>query len=63
MEPVVTALNEMMTRGQLGAFLFKDENTASDLITDVNLTHLVADVGQSGRNGVEGGLTTVLYPP
>ena len=62
MEPIIAALNEMMTCGQLGAFLLKDENMALDLITNVNLTHLVADVRQSGCNGVEGGLTMVLYP-
>ena len=75
---VVAAIKEMMKRGQpyLGAFLLKDENTDSDVITDVNSVHPVgvfaqitsvfAAAGRSadgGPNGeIEEGLTAVLYP-
>jgi Lon-like ATP-dependent protease len=75
---VVAAIKEMMKRGQpyLGAFLLKDENTDSDVITDVNSVHQVgvfaqitsvfAAAGRSGDGGpgseVEEGLTAVLYP-
>ena len=75
---VVAAIKEMMKRGQpyLGAFLLKDENTDSDVITDVNAVHPVgvfaqitsvfAAAGRSadgGPNGeIEEGLTAVLYP-
>ncbi|KAF7972938.1 hypothetical protein HWV62_16494, partial [Athelia sp. TMB] len=40
---VVAAIKEMMKRGQpyLGAFLLKDENTDSDVITDMNSVHPV----------------------
>ena len=43
-----------MMRGQLGVFLLTDENTDSDLITDMNSAHLVgvfAGAEQSGPNG------------
>lgn len=66
-----------MKRGQpyLGAFLLKDENTDSDVITDVDSVHPVGVFAQitsvfaasgssSGREGEdkEEGLTAVLYP-
>ncbi|KAF4615751.1 hypothetical protein D9613_012421 [Agrocybe pediades] len=75
---VVAAIKEMMKRGQpyLGAFLLKDENTDSDVITDINSVHSVgvfaqitsvfaaAPTGRTGENGKEEeeGLTAVLYP-
>jgi Lon-like ATP-dependent protease len=45
---VVSAVKEMMKRGQhyLGAFLLKDENAYSDVITNVNAVH---SVGIDGR--------------
>jgi len=61
----------MMKRGQpyLGAFLLKDENTDSDVITHVNLVHPVGVFAAAGRNGnggpgaeIEEGLTAGLYP-
>ena len=70
---VVAAIKEMMKRGQpyLGAFLLKDENTDSDVITDINSVHQVgvfaqitsvfAAVGR-GEDDKEEGLTAVLYP-
>ena len=70
---VVAAIKEMMKRGQpyLGAFLLKDENSDSDVITDVNSVHEVgvfaqitsvfAAVGR-GEDDKEEGLTAVLYP-
>ena len=70
---VVTAIKEMMKRGQpyLGAFLLKDENTDSDVITDINSVHQVGVFAQitsifaantgSGDDKDEG-LTAVLYP-
>ena len=70
---VVAAIKEMMKRGQpyLGAFLLKDENTDSDVITDINSVHEVgvfaqitsvfAAVGR-GEDDKEEGLTAVLYP-
>ena len=62
-----------MKRGQpyLGAFLLKDENTDSDVITDVGSVHSVGVFAQitsvftagSGPGEGEGeGLTAVLYP-
>lgn len=65
-----------MKRGQpyLGAFLLKDENTDSDVITDINSVHPVGVFAQitsvfpanSGAKDGEGkeeeGLTAVLYP-
>lgn len=70
---VVAAIKEMMKRGQpyLGAFLLKDENTDSDVITDINSVHQVGVFAQitsifaantgSGEDKDEG-LTAVLYP-
>ncbi|KAH0825777.1 hypothetical protein J3R83DRAFT_8870 [Lanmaoa asiatica] len=70
---VVAAIKEMMKRGQpyLGAFLLKDENTDSDVITDINSVHPVGVFAQitsvfsattgSGEEKEEG-LTAVLYP-
>ncbi|KAJ7253539.1 ATP-dependent protease La [Mycena rebaudengoi] len=69
---VVAAIKDMMKRGQpyLGAFLLKDENTDSDVITDVNSVHPVGVFAQitsvftaNGRDDdTEEGLTAVLYP-
>lgn len=70
---VVAAIKEMMRRGQpyLGAFLLKDENADSDIITDINSVHPVGVFAQitsvftaqgSKENGQEEGLTAVLYP-
>ncbi|TFK31166.1 ATP-dependent protease La domain-containing protein, partial [Crucibulum laeve] len=45
---VVAAIKEMMKRGQpyLGAFLLKDENTDSDVITDIDSVHSVGVFAQ-----------------
>lgn len=70
---VVAAIKEMMKRGQpyLGAFLLKDENTDSDVITDINSVHQVGVFAQitsvfaaagRGDDDKEEGLTAVLYP-
>lgn len=74
---VVAAIKEMMKRGQpyLGAFLLKDENADSDIITDIESVHPVgvfaqitsifpANKGESGgkEDGQEESLTAVLYP-
>ncbi|KAF9475959.1 ATP-dependent protease La [Pholiota conissans] len=72
---VVAAIKDMMKRGQpyLGAFLLKDENADSDVITDINSVHPVGVFAQitsvfaaAGRGGEgdekEEGLTAVLYP-
>ncbi|KAH9847655.1 ATP-dependent protease La [Lenzites betulinus] len=70
---VVSAIKEMMRRGQpyLGAFLLKDENADSDIITDINSVHPVGVFAQitsvftasSSKDGEkEEGLTAVLYP-
>ncbi|KAH9003125.1 ATP-dependent protease La [Lactarius hatsudake] len=72
---VVAAVKEMMKRGQpyLGAFLLKDEQADSDVITDINSVHPVGVFAQitsvfaaSGVPGKEDekeeGLTAVLYP-
>ncbi|KAJ6577065.1 ATP-dependent protease La [Mycena vulgaris] len=74
---VVAAIKDMMKRGQpyLGAFLLKDENTDSDVITDINSVHPVGVFAQitsvftatatgRGEDGKEEeeGLTAVLYP-
>ena len=72
---VVAAVKEMMKRGQpyLGAFLLKDEQADSDVITDVNSVHPVGVFAQitsvfaatsvSGKeDDKEEGLTAVLYP-
>ena len=70
---VVSAIKEMMRRGQpyLGAFLLKDDNADSDIITDVNSVHPVGVFAQitsvftaqgSKDDDKEEGLTAVLYP-
>ncbi|KAF9259401.1 ATP-dependent protease La [Marasmius fiardii PR-910] len=68
---VVAAIKDMMKRGQpyLGAFLLKDEDTDSDIITDVNSVHPVGVFAQitsvftaQGHEDKEEGLTAVLYP-
>ncbi|CAK5275869.1 unnamed protein product [Mycena citricolor] len=70
---VVAAIKDMMKRGQpyLGAFLLKDENTDSDVITDIDAVHPVGVFAQitsvfsaTAREGEEPeeGLTAVLYP-
>ncbi|KAG6856297.1 hypothetical protein H0H87_005710 [Tephrocybe sp. NHM501043] len=71
---VVAAIKEMMKRGQpyLGAFLLKDENADSDVITDINSVHPVgvlaqitsvfAPQGSKEGEEKEEGLTAVLYP-
>lgn len=74
---VVSAIKEMMKRGQpyIGAFLLKDENTDSDVITDINSVHAVGVFAQitsvfaansgpakEGEGEKEEGLTAVLYP-
>ena len=68
---VVAAIKEMMRRGQpyLGAFLLKDENTDSDVITDLNSVHHVGVFAQitsvfaaQGKDEKDEGLTAVLYP-
>ncbi|KAJ7173427.1 ATP-dependent protease La [Mycena filopes] len=70
---VVAAIKDMMKRGQpyLGAFLLKDENTDSDVITDINSVHPVGVFAQitsvftatgRGDDEPEEGLTAVLYP-
>lgn len=74
---VVAAIKEMMKRGQpyLGAFLLKDENADSDIITDIESVHPVGVFAQitsifpankaesAGKeDGQEESLTAVLYP-
>ncbi|KAI0052260.1 ATP-dependent protease La [Auriscalpium vulgare] len=72
---VVAAVKEMMKRGQpyLGAFLLKDEQADSDVITDINSVHSVGVFAQitsvfaanspTGKDeDKEEGLTAVLYP-
>ncbi|KAJ7048654.1 Lon protease C-terminal proteolytic domain-containing protein [Mycena amicta] len=75
---VVAAIKDMMKRGQpyLGAFLLKDENADSDIITDLDSVHPVGvfaqitsvfgaagrQVGPGGETVEEEGLTAVLYP-
>ncbi|KAI6108343.1 Lon protease C-terminal proteolytic domain-containing protein [Pisolithus sp. B1] len=70
---VVAAIKEMMKRGQpyLGAFLLKDENTDSDVITDANSVHPVGVFAQitsifaantGSAEDKDEGLTAVLYP-
>ncbi|KAH9998845.1 ATP-dependent protease La [Russula compacta] len=72
---VVAAVKEMMKRGQpyLGAFLLKDEQADSDVITDINSVHPVgvfaqitsvfaAVSGPGKEDEKEEGLTAVLYP-
>ena len=63
----------MMKRGQpyLGAFLLNDENTDSDVITDISCVHEVGVFVQitsifaavrRGEDEREESLTAVLYP-
>ncbi|KAI0649038.1 ATP-dependent protease La [Trametes meyenii] len=70
---VVAAIKEMMRRGQpyLGAFLLKDENADSDIITDINSVHPVGVFAQitsvftassNKEDEKDEGLTAVLYP-
>ncbi|KAJ6497613.1 ATP-dependent protease La [Mycena sanguinolenta] len=68
---VVAAIKDMVKRGQpyLGAFLLKDENTDSDVITDISAVHPVGVFAQitsvftaAGEGEGEEGLTAVLYP-
>ncbi|KAK7042923.1 ATP-dependent Lon protease pim1 [Paramarasmius palmivorus] len=68
---VVAAIKDMMKRGQpyLGAFLLKDEDTDSDVITDIDSVHPVGVFAQitsvfaaQGPEEKEEGLTAVLYP-
>jgi ATP-dependent Lon protease len=72
---VVAAIKDMMKRGQpyIGAFLLKDENTDSDVITDANAVYPVGvfaqitsvfSAGTSTKEGEEKeeALTAVLYP-
>lgn len=72
---VVAAIKETTKRGQpyLGAFLLKDDNSTSDVITDIDAVHPVGvfaqitstfTSGPPGKDGQEGGgdLTVVLYP-
>ncbi|KAH9928396.1 ATP-dependent protease La [Fomitopsis serialis] len=69
---VVAAIKEMMRRGQpyLGAFLLKDEQTDSDVITDINSVHPVGVFAQitsvftagGKEDDKDEGLTAVLYP-
>ena len=72
---VVAAVKDMMKRGQpyLGAFLLKDEQADSDVITDINSVHPVgvfaqitsvfaAASGPGREDEKEEGLTAVLYP-
>uniref|UniRef100_A0A0W0FE50 Lon protease homolog, mitochondrial n=1 Tax=Moniliophthora roreri TaxID=221103 RepID=A0A0W0FE50_MONRR len=68
---VVAAIKDMMKRGQpyLGAFLLKDEDTDSDVITDIDSVHPVGVFAQitsvfaaQGQEDKEEGLTAVLYP-
>jgi ATP-dependent Lon protease len=72
---VVAAIKDMMKRGQpyLGAFLLKDEQADSDVITDINSVHPVgvfaqitsvfsATSGPGKEEEKEEGLTAVLYP-
>ncbi|KAI0279541.1 ATP-dependent protease La domain-containing protein, partial [Russula brevipes] len=72
---VVATVKEMMKRGQpyLGAFLLKDEQADSDVITDINSVHQVGVFAQitsvfaatnvpGKEDEKEEGLTAVLYP-
>jgi Lon-like ATP-dependent protease len=67
---VVASIKEMKKCGQpyLGAFLLKDENTDSDIITDISSVHEVGVFAQItsvfaavGRGEDEEGLKAVLY--
>ncbi|GAA5935616.1 ATP-dependent Lon protease PIM1 [Sporobolomyces koalae] len=77
---VIKAIKESMKRGQpyIGAFLLKDEDADSDVITDMNSVHPVgvfaqitstfpataspADPNDPNAKPSEPGLTAVLYP-
>ncbi|KAG8954295.1 ATP-dependent Lon protease pim1 [Tulasnella sp. 424] len=70
---VVAAIKEMMKRGQpyLGAFLLKDEDADSDVITDIDSVHPVGVFAQitsvfpasgSREDDKEESITAVLYP-
>ncbi|KKZ60887.1 lon protease like, mitochondrial [[Emmonsia] crescens] len=65
---VVSAIQEMMKRGQpyVGAFLFKDEAADRDVIEDIDEVHDVGVFAQITSvfpvHGTESGLTAVLYP-
>ena len=66
---VTAAIQEMLKRGQpyIGAFLLKDENNDSDVITNVDQVHPVGVFAQitsvfPANVGDDGALTTVLYP-
>ncbi|PGH03717.1 ATP-dependent protease La [Helicocarpus griseus UAMH5409] len=65
---VVSAIQEMMKRGQpyVGAFLFKDEAADRDVIEDMSEVHDVGVFAQITSvfpvHGTESGLTAVLYP-
>ncbi|OJD17450.1 ATP-dependent protease La [Emergomyces pasteurianus Ep9510] len=65
---VVSAIQEMMKRGQpyVGAFLFKDEAADRDVIEDIDEVHDVGVFAQITSvfpvHGTENGLTAVLYP-
>ncbi|KAG8940834.1 ATP-dependent Lon protease pim1, partial [Tulasnella sp. 408] len=70
---VVAAIKEMMKRGQpyLGAFLLKDEDADSDVITDIDSVHRVGVFAQitsvfpasgSREDDKEESITAVLYP-
>lgn len=65
---VVTAIQEMMKRGQpyVGAFLFKDEAADRDVIENMDEVHDVGVFAQVTSafpvHGDESGLTAVLYP-
>ncbi|BGP14322.1 hypothetical protein JCM10213_004449 [Rhodosporidiobolus nylandii] len=73
---VIRAIKESIKRGQpyIGAFLLKDENADSDVITDANSVHPVGVFAQitstfpaqqsskDGESVEDAGLTAVLYP-
>ncbi|KAL2370487.1 lon protease like, mitochondrial [Blastomyces gilchristii SLH14081] len=65
---VVSAIQEMMKRGQpyVGAFLFKDEAADKDIINDMEEVHDVGVFAQITSvfpvHGTENALTAVLYP-
>ncbi|KAG8905190.1 ATP-dependent Lon protease pim1 [Tulasnella sp. 403] len=70
---VVAAIKEMMKRGQpyLGAFLLKDEDADSDIITDIDSVHNVGvfaqitsvfPAGGATQDDKEESITAVLYP-
>ncbi|KAM5470873.1 ATP-dependent Lon protease pim1 [Microsporum audouinii] len=65
---VVSAIQEMMKRGQpyVGAFLFKDEAADKDVIDSIDEVHDVGVFAQITSafpvHGDESGLTAVLYP-